>query len=72
MRYLKTYRLFESKDEVLNTIEDMLFELSDDGYLIRKSVKLKDDFYSWTTNTYSENLFEDPDTGEKFHFDGIQ
>lgn len=73
MKYLIKYKLFESKDEVLNTIEDMLFDLYDNGYNVRKSVELLEQgyFYSWSTQTYSEKTFEDPETGEEFHFDGV-
>lgn len=49
----------------------MLFDLYDNGYNVRKSVELGDYFYSWSTQTYSEKKFEDPETGEEFDFDGV-
>lgn len=70
MRYLKRYKLFESNGDTLDTIEDMLLDLYDEGYKIRKSVKIGDNFYSWTKHSYTGESFEDLENGKDILFDG--
>jgi len=34
MKYIKSYKLYESMDDTLNTLREICFELSDIGYII--------------------------------------
>jgi hypothetical protein len=43
MKYLKTYKIFESNDNFLLDCQDILLELKDDGFDVQ--FKIKNDYY---------------------------
>jgi len=67
MKYLITYKLFESSSEdMIDEVEDMLLNLYDKEYTIKKYIELENSFfYNWSTPSYKTSNFTDVDSDEE-------
>lgn len=75
MKYLSTYKLFESSSEdMIDEVEDMLLNLYDKEYTIKKYIELggddnrplnSDEYYNWSTPSYKTSNFTDVESDEE-------
>lgn len=67
MKHIKTYKLFESSSEdMIDEVEDMLLNLYDKEYTIKKYIELENSFfYNWSTPSYKTSSFTDVDSDEE-------
>jgi hypothetical protein len=68
MKYINTYKLFESNsnsEDMLDEVEDMLLDLYDKDYKIQKSVQSNRNSYNWSVPSYKTQQFTDVESDEE-------
>ena len=68
MKYINTYKLFESNsnsEDMLDEVEDMLLDLYDKDYKIQKSVQNNRNSYNWSVPSYKTQQFTDVESDEE-------
>jgi hypothetical protein len=58
MKHLKSYKLFESKSEIMEFIDYLNHDLQDDGFTIRKSDTFEFMRDKWKNIRYNDSIFK--------------